>query len=177
MWFNRLFIVFVASAVTASCDRKPDTARANDSPKEHAQSSEKETEDERQPREDEIAEHCVAFVRATKVVPARSPSDDCPDCAATAEAGELLTFQEFRVDRISCSDDTCTAIVTIRATFNPTPPGPVAGGLTAWLSPEQRNGYLTGHPPTGEQAFPVKVIYKRNAKGWRPVEFDKADSP
>jgi len=59
-----------------------------------------EAENDLQPREDEIAEDCVAFVRATKVVPAQSPKADCVNCAAVAEATEILAFQEFRVDRM-----------------------------------------------------------------------------
>jgi hypothetical protein len=80
----------------------------------------------------------------------------------------------MKTERISCSGDTCTVLVTIRVSFNPGAGERIAGGLTAWISPEQRSAYLSGHTPSGEQAYRVQITYKRRAEGWRAVEFDRA---
>ena len=162
--------VIVVAVMLMACTEKSKPDRSTKTEVEKA-----EVESELPPREDEIAEDCVAFVRATKVVPAQSPKADCVNCAAVAEAHEVLAFQEFQAGKVSCSGDTCEVAVTIRATFKPAAAGAISGGLTAWLSPEQRTGYLQGNPPTGQQIFAVKVIYKRSGKEWRAVEFDKAD--
>jgi hypothetical protein len=53
------------------------------------------------------------------------------------EGLEVLAFRQMQTDRISCSGDTCTVSVTIRASFNPGAGERIAGGLTAWISPEQ----------------------------------------
>jgi hypothetical protein len=103
------------------------------------------SEAETQPREDEIAEDCVTFVRATKVIPAQTPGADCAGCSK--EGSEVLTFRQMRTDRVSCSANSCEVRVTLRASFNPGPGGTVTGGLTAWISQEQRQGYLNGHAP------------------------------
>jgi hypothetical protein len=187
-------LICLASLIASSCDETPGPDRntnsaagqAQEKPtteskvapsdKSNAPSAEVKAEQDRQPQEKEIVKHCLVFVRATKIVPAPSPTTECPDCPALSEATEILAFRQLQVDRISCSEDTCEVFVTIRAAFNPAPAGAVAGGLTAWLSPEQRSAYLAGHSPGGEQTFSLKVIYKRTGKGWRAVEFDKADS-
>ena len=62
----------------------------------------------------------------------------------------------------------------IRAVFNPGAGETIAGGLTAWIPPEQRSAYLSGHTPSGEQAYHVQITYKRRGKAWRAVEFDRA---
>jgi hypothetical protein len=184
-----LALMFIVSLLTVSCGQKSSPDRDKPAPEEKrakesdaARSSpsglqppEQEGEDERQPAEEEIAEDCVAFLRATKVVPAKDPNGDCPDCATSAEATEVLTFHQAQIDRISCSATTCEVSVTIRTTFNPGTGEAITGGLTGWLSPEQRTAYLHGHVPPGQQVFRVKVIYKPTGKGWRAVEFDKAD--
>ncbi len=162
--------VIVVTGMLMACTEKSKPAPSTKTEVENA-----EVESDRQPHEDEIAEDCVVFVRATKVVPAQSPKADCVNCAAVAEAIEVLAFQEFHADKVSCSGDTCEVTVTLRAIFHPAPAGAIGGGLTAWLSPEQRTGYLQGNPPTGPQTFSVKVIYKQSGNKWRAVEFDKAD--
>jgi hypothetical protein len=83
----------------------------------------------------------------------------------------------MRMDRISCSGDTCEVAVTLRAVFNPAPAGTITGGLAAWISQEQTLQYLDGHPPEGEQVYRVKIIYRRTGEAWRVIEFDRADSP
>lgn len=193
---RRITLIFVAAVITASCSEKPRLDRTKNSNAEEAKPTrqairtqeqanqseiarstapEAERENERQPQEDEIGEDCVAFLRATKVIPAQRANADCPDCPDVAEAKEVLTFQQFQTDRISCSATTCEVAVTIRAIFNPGPGGEITGGLTAWISPEQRTAYLRGDTPPGPQVFRVKVTYKRNGKGWRAIEFDTAD--
>lgn len=168
-------VTLLASLVIASCSEKP----APVTPEPQAQKKESENkeaqkeETEEQPHEDEIAEDCVAFLRATKILPKTAPAD-CPGCSA--EGTEVLAFRQMRMDRISCSPDTCEVAVTLRAVFNPAPAGTISGGLTGWISQEQRLQYLNGHPPEGEQVYRVKIIYRRTGEGWRAIEFDKADS-
>jgi hypothetical protein len=171
----RAALIFVGGLIIASCSEKSAPDRANDSAGSDAprESEGAEGKDELQPREDEIGEDCVAFVRSTKVVPARAPRADCPGCPA--EGAEVLTFRQMQTDRISCSGDTCTILVTIGVSFNPGAGERIAGGLTAWISPEQRSEYLSGRTPSGEQAYRVKVTYKRRGAGWRAAEFDRAD--
>jgi hypothetical protein len=181
MDIGRAAFIFVVGIIIASCSEKSAPDRDNDSaasdaPRESARESNSERaegNDELQPREDEIGEDCVAFVRSTKVVPARAPSADCPGCPA--EGAEVLTFRRMTTDRISCSGDTCTVLVTIGVSFNPGAGERIAGGMTAWISPEQRRQYLSGRTPSGEQAYRVKITYKRRGAGWRAAEFDRAD--
>jgi hypothetical protein len=176
---RRAALIFVAGIITASCSEKsaPDRekdANASGAPRETVRESEMETAeggDEPQPDKDEIEEDCAAFVRSTKVVPARAASTDCPGCPAAGTA--VLAFHGMKTDVLSCSGDTCTVVVTIRAVFNPGSGETVAGGLTAWIPPKQRNAYLSGHTPAGEQTYRVQITYKRRAQGWQPVEFDR----
>lgn len=163
------FLILAVGLLAASCSEKPAPVKAV---QETERTETERTETEQQPREDEIAEACVAFVRATKVVP-QAPASDCPGCSA--QGSELLAFRQMRMERVSCTADSCEITVTLRAFFNRTPAGTITGGLTAWISPEQRLQYLNGHPPEGEQAYRVKIIYKRTSEGWRAIEFDKAD--
>ena len=150
-------LFFVAGFAAASCSEKP-----------RPESVSKEIE--AQPREDEIAEDCVTFVRATKILPAQ------PECAGcSGDAREALAFRQMRVDRISCPAASCEVTVTLRAVFNPAPAGMISGGLTAWISSEQREQLLSGRTPEGEQIYPVKIIYKRRDDEWRAIEFDRAE--
>ena len=177
MKIRRAALIVVAGIITASCSEKsaPDREKHSSTPEATREpgSEVAEGEDERQPREDEIEEDCVAFVRSTKVVPAQAPTADCPGCPA--EGAEVLTFRQMKTDRISCSGDTCTVLVTIRVSFKPGAGERIAGGLTAWISPEQRSEYLSGRTPSGEQAYRVKITYKRRGEAWRAAEFDRAD--
>ena len=86
----------------------------------------------------------------------------------------MLTLRRMKTDSVSCSDDTCTVLVTIRAMFNPGAGERIAGGLTGWISPEQRSAYLRGHTPSGEQTYHVRITYKLRGQVWRAVEFDRA---
>jgi hypothetical protein len=177
MKLRRTAFVVVAAMISASCSEKSAADREKHSSNPEATRSPgsevAEIDDERQPREDEIGEDCVAFVRSTKVVPAQAPNADCPGCPAGGT--EMLAFRQMKMDRISCSGDTCTVLVTIVVSFKPGAGERIAGGLTAWISPEQRSEYLSGRPPSGEQAYRVKITYKRRGAGWRAAEFDRAD--
>ena len=178
MKIRRVALIVVAGIITASCSEKsaPDREkRSNASEATREPGSEvAESEDEKRPREGEIAKDCVAFVRSTKVVPAQAPTADCPGCPV--QGAEVLAFRQVQTDRISCSGDTCTVSVTIRVSFNPGAGERITGGLTAWISPEQRSAYLIGRTPTDEQAYRVQITYKRRGEGWRAVEFDRASA-
>lgn len=165
-------LILVAGIITASCSEKSAPDREKRSNTSETTREVAKREDERQPGEDEIAEDCVAFVRSTKIVPAQAPSADCPGCPAAG--AEVLAFRQMKTNRISCSGDSCTVSVTIHVSFNPGAGERIAGGLTAWISPEQRSAYLSGHTPSGEEAYRVQITYKRRSEGWRAVEFDRA---
>jgi hypothetical protein len=175
MDIRRAALIFVMGIITASCSEKsaPDREKHSSTPEATRALESEVAEDELQPREEEIAEDCVAFVRSTKIVPAQAPTADCPGCPA--EGAEVLAFRQMKTDRISCSGGTCTVLVTIRVSFKPGAGERIAGGLTAWISPEQRSEYLSGRTPSGEQAYRVKITYKRRGAGWRAAEFDRAD--
>ncbi|MFL6520534.1 MAG: hypothetical protein ACJ8NS_09980 [Chthoniobacterales bacterium] len=153
-------LLFGACLMTAACSEKPEAERES-----------KSEENEAKPHEDEIAEDCVAFVRSTKVVP---PTPECAGC--TGDTREALAFQQIKVDRISYAGPACEVTVTLKASFVPGPGGTISGGLAAWISPEQRQAFLSGHAPEGEQLYPVKITYRREGEEWRPVEFDRADA-
>ena len=167
---RRAVLIFVAGFITAACSQKPAPDRET-----LVRESEVETAeggDEPQPGKDEIEEDCAAFVRSTKVVPVRAAATDCPGCPAAGTA--VLAFRGMKTDAVSCSGDTCTVVVTIRAVFNPGSGETITGGLTAWIPSEQRSAYLSGHTPSGEQAYRVRITYKRRGTAWRAVEFDRA---
>ena len=182
MNIRRAALIFVVGIITASCAEKSEPDREKDAntseaPPEPTREPVREPKvetggDELQPGEDMIGEDCAAFVRSTKVVPARAASTDCPGCPAGGT--EVLTFRHMKTDAVSCSGDTCNVVVTIRAVFNSGSGETLAGGLTAWISPEQRSAYLSGHTPSGEQAYRVQITYKRRGEAWRAVEFDRA---
>jgi|ERR1043166_1278686 len=171
---RRAAFIFVVGIIIASCSEKlaPDReTKKSEASREQMRESEVQTE-ERQPGEDKIAQDCVAFVGATRVVPARAASADCPACPAAGT--EVFAFRHMKTDSVSCSGDTCTVLVTIRVVFNPGAGERIAGGLIAWIPPEQRSAYLSGHTPSGEQAYHVQITYKRRGGTWRAVEFDRA---
>jgi hypothetical protein len=176
---HRAALIFVTGIITASCyEKSPDRekdANASEAPREMVRESEVEMAedgDEPQPGKDEIEEDCAALVGSTKVVPARAAATDCPGCPAGGM--EVLAFRGTKTDAVSCSGDTCIVVVTIRAVYKPGSGERVTGGLTAWLPPEQRSAYLSGHTPSGEQTYRVQMTYKRRGTEWRVVEFDRA---
>jgi len=158
MKFWCVAIVFAAGLAVGACSEKPRSESATQ-------------ENEAQPREDEIAEDCVAFVHATKIVPAN------PNCAGcSGDAREALAFRQMRVDRISCSGTACEITVTLRAAFNPGPRGTMSGGLTGWIPEQERLAFLNGQGPEGEQDYRVKINYQQRGGAWRAIEFDRADA-
>jgi hypothetical protein len=171
---RRRAAILVVGIITVSCSEKSARNREKnaDQAAREAEIQTTEAEQERQPDEDKIAEDCVAFVRSTKVAAARAASADCPGCPAAGT--EVLSFRQMKTDAVSCTGDTCTVLVTIRAFFNPGSGETIAGGLTAWIPQEQRIAYLSGQTPTAEQAFRVQITYKRRGEEWRAVEFDRA---
>ena len=165
-------VVFILVAgIIASCSKESGSGKQSETKRE-SQSLVAKEDDESQPSEEEIEEHCVAFVRSTKVVSAQKPTAVCSECPLPG--AEVLSFRQMTTDRISCSADTCSVLVTIRASFNPGSGERIAGGLTAWISPEQRNAYLAGQTPSGEQTYRVQITCKRRGDGWRAIEFDRA---
>src|SRR5258708_19100160 len=140
MKIRRAALIVVAGIITASCSEKsaPDREKHSDTSEATREPGSEvgEGKDELRPREDEIGEDCVAFVRSTKIVPAQAPAADCPGCPAAGV--EALRFRQIHTDRISCSGETCTVLLTIVVSFNPGAGARIAGGLTALISPEQR---------------------------------------
>jgi hypothetical protein len=171
MDIRRVVLILVAGIITASCSEKSASEKRSEVKRESDSVVAKE-DDESQPHQEEIEEQCVDFVRSTKVVSAQTPTADCPGCPPAG--AEVLAFRQMKTDRISCSGDTCSVLVTIRVSFNPGAGERMAGGLTAWISPEQRNAYLSGETPSGEQAYRVQITYKRRGEGWRAIEFERA---
>jgi hypothetical protein len=185
-------VISLAGLLTASCSEKSDPARgkksdqteqktqreqAEESPsrdrsEEHAKESTADTETEEEPEAEDIGMDSVAFLRATTVAPVDRARGDCPTCPPSSEAAEVLRFRDIKIDQVSPSGDTCEASVRILATFNPSHGGTIIGGLTKWISPEQKAQYAKGETPSGQQVYPVKVTYRRTATGWRAVEFN-----
>jgi hypothetical protein len=167
---RRAAFIFVAAIITASCSEKLAPDREKDAKASEVEKAEREGE--LQPDEDQITEDCAAFVRSTKVVSTRTANTDCPGCPAGGT--DVLSFRQMKTDSVSTSGDTCTVVVTIRAVFNPGSGATIAGGLTAWIPPEQRSEYLKGQTPSGEQVYSVQITYKRRGAAWQAVEFDRA---
>ena len=170
---RRAILLVVAGIISASCSEKsaPNREKSLDAKREPDSAVAKDHK-ERQPDADNIAEDCLNFVRLTKILPTQSPTADCPQCPPAG--ADVLAFRQVKTDQISCSGDTCTVLVTVRVAFNPGAGERIAGGLTAWISPEQRSAYLKGQTPPGEQAYRVKITYKRRGEEWRAIEFDRA---
>ena len=177
MNIRRAALIFVASIIIASCSEKSAPDRGNglgpsEAPRESASKRAEGKEELQPPGEGQIGHDCAALVRSTKVVPAPPASTDCPGCPAGGT--DVLIFRQMKTDAVSCSGDTCNVVVTIRAVFNPGSGETIAGGLTAWIPPEQRSEYLSGRTPSDEQTYRVQITYKRRGEEWRAVEFDRA---
>jgi hypothetical protein len=172
MDIRRAALIVVAGLIIASCSERsaPDPvtdSAASETPRESARESERQP-----PSEGKIGKDCVAFVRSTKVIPAQPPGTECPGCPVGGT--EVLTFRDVKTEAVSCSGDTCNVVVTIRAVFNSGSGETIAGGLTAWIPPEQRSAYLSGRTPSADQLYRVQITYKRRGDAWRAVEFDRA---
>src|SRR5205085_7668973 len=170
MAIRRVVLILAAGIMTASCSEKSANEKHSELKRDSDAAVAKE-EDESQLHDEEIEEHCVAFVRSTKVVAAQTPTAACPGCPPAGT--EVLAFRQMKTERVSCRGDTCNVLVTIRVSFNPGAGERIAGGLAAWISPAQRNAYLSGQTPSGEQAYRVQITYKRRGDEWRAIEFDQ----
>jgi hypothetical protein len=176
----------IVGLLTASCSKKAESDREekrdrvadkSDSDRNSRESEEEgagEGEEEDRPESQDIGEDCVALLRATTVA-SRNPANggDCPTCPAGGAAPEVLKFTAVKIDRTSPSGATCEVFAKISGTFNPSLGGEIVGGLTGWISPEQRAQYARGETPTGEQVYPVHITYRRTLTGWQLVEFTK----
>lgn len=177
---RRAALLLIVAIITASCSKKLASKRENDTSETQRDSAHgsrgsslvPQREAEPQPEEDQVAEDCAAFVRATKVVRRRTATADCPECPA--EGTEVLSFRKANTEAVSCSGDSCNVVATIRAVFNPGSGETMAGGLIGWIPPEERSAYLHGQTPSGEQIFRVQITYKRRGNRWQAVEFDRA---
>ena len=165
----RIALISLAALVTASCSKQSD-AGSKEATEAEVTSAERE-ESKSQPSADDIVQDCYTFVWLTKATLARKISADCPQCPSTEEAIHVLKFEGAKVERVSCTEETCEVAVSIRASFNPSKGGTISGGLTGWIPLEQREQYSRGQTPSGEKAYHVKIIYRWKEGGWRPVEF------
>jgi hypothetical protein len=175
----RASLILAAGLITASCSEGPATdggKAASDAAREQVRESPAQTPPRAdappRPGEGKIGRDVVAFVRATRIVPATGAGADCPGCPPGGT--EVVTMREMKTDAVSCSGDTCNVVVTIRAVFNPGSGERMAGGLTAWIPPEQRSAYLSGQTPADEQTFRVQITYRHRNGSWHAVEFDRA---
>ena len=181
MNIRRAALIFVVGIITASCSEKsvPDgqnNTNTSEAPREPVRApggqTAEATADLPPPSASQIERECLALLRSTKVIPAQGARTDCPGCPVGGT--EVLTVRQMKTDAVSCSGDTCNAVVTIRAVFNPGAGESIAGGLTAWIPPEQRSAYLSGQIPTNEQVYRVHITYKHRGDAWQAVEFDRA---
>ena len=178
--FSTVLLALAGVLITACSDNSDLKSEAKSTPpslseKKAGTAAEKESkESELIPDQDVIGEDSVAFLRATKVVQPKSENKECPECPGGTPDVEVLKFNGFKIQKISPSESGCEVTVQIRAEFNPSPSGNIAGGLTAWIPPAQREQYAQGQTPAGEQLYKVKVIYRRAGGFWRAIEFDQA---
>ena len=155
---------------SAEADRDRPTHPASASSAQGANAREGEGS-EPQPSPEDISDDCLAFVWLTKAVPGDAANPNCPQCPPSKEATQVLAFRSAQVQRVSCTGERCEADVVIRANFNPSKGGTITGGLTGWISPEQREQYARGETPSGEQSYEVVITYARDNNAWRVVEF------
>lgn len=181
----RVTLISVAAAITLSCSEKSSSDRNKNledekkKPRQKLSSSasgenagQAAGETDAEPDAYQIGEDCVAFLRSTKTIARNGGNTDCVQCPVSETTHEVLKFDHMQVDRVSVSGATCEITVRILATFNPSRGEAIFGGLTGWISPEQRLAYSRGETPSGQQAYTVKVTYRRTDKGWRALEFD-----
>ena len=176
---RRIAVIFAAAFIATSCseksasDRKkdPNTSEARREAAGKSEAKIAEDGEELQPDEDQIAQDCVAFVRSTKISPAQTASGDCPGCSVARS--EVFAFRGMQTNSVSCSEDSCSVLVTIRAVFLSGSGKAISGGLTAWIPPETRSEYLRGQVPSGEQTYRVQITYKRRGAAWQAIEFDR----
>ncbi|MEP6821736.1 MAG: hypothetical protein ABI946_05235 [Chthoniobacterales bacterium] len=179
----RLSVIGLSTFLTISCSEKTThTAAAPERENSEAEresaagggkpNAEADEGKERAPEPEEIGEDCVAFLRSTKAALPNQVNKDCPQCPSDA-AIEVLKFDDFHVDRVTPGEASCEVAVTIKGQFNPSSGGEIVGGLTGWITPEQKAQYRRGETPTGQEVYRVKIIYQRIRGAWRAAEFDR----
>ncbi|MEP6808745.1 MAG: hypothetical protein ABI992_00755 [Chthoniobacterales bacterium] len=185
----RYTMIALAALLAVSCSEKSKTDRPHSSksekqptpgtpvatpagPSGEAEDEAKEKTAEAAPETEEIGEDCVAFLRSTKATPLHAQNTDCPHCPSDA-AVEVLRFDDFTVEHIKPSPTTCEVIVAIKAQFNPSAGGRIGGGLTGWITPEQREQYERGETPTEQQIYHVRIFYRHTGAVWKAIEFDR----
>ena len=125
------------------------------------------------PGKNEVTEDCIAFVGRTKSA-VKDANGACPTCPAGSEMTDVFAVKEITVDKVSCAGDSCEAAATIRAIFNSSTGHPIVGGLVGWIQEKDRMKWLKGETPAAEQAYKVKITYRREGDEWRAIEFDRA---
>ncbi|HEY0369051.1 MAG TPA: hypothetical protein VGC85_05605 [Chthoniobacterales bacterium] len=128
-------------------------------------------EAENAPDSGDIGEDMIALLRATKVAGSPTNTENCDQCAATADSVQVFRFNDVKVDRVSPAGETCEVDAHLFATYNPSHGGVITGGLTAWIPAAERSAYERGETPPGQQVYAVHIIYRRNLNGWQPIEF------
>ena len=190
----RIAVICIAALLTASCSEQPALNSDSNGQAEEAQNSseaagakdgatgdaigdDEKAEQDVCPDKDIIAEDSVAFLRATIAAPPDDSNAGCPSCPPGDLPPEVLQIRGVDVGKVSPAALGCEVVATLHATFNPSTSRPITGGLTGWMSPEQREQYLHGETPAGEQVYRLKIHYRRTPKGfWRATEFDRAPS-
>ncbi len=160
--------ILLAAFTVESCSEKSSADRRTTTSKEEREHG----EEQQQPDQDQIVEDCIGFVHSTKLAPAPGANANCPTCPP--DGTDVFTFRGMKTENVSCTNDRCTVVASIRAVFNPGAGEKIVGGLTAWIPPEQRSAYLGGQAPAGEQTFRVQLTYKKSGERWRAIEFDRA---
>lgn len=190
MTLPRLALLLVVGFAVASCSDKHASARRKKLTTEsnsaergtapHAVASHDRAtemaEPDAKPDADQIGEDCVAFLRSTTVVTPIRAAGECPQCPVGEAPAEVLKFRDLDIERVSTSGQVCEVIVRLRGSFNRSIGGAISGGLVGWIDPEQRAAYARGETPAGPQVFRVHVTYRRTDKGWRAIEFARADA-
>ena len=180
-----VLLLLSLALATTSCSKKNtsdhrEAERAAESREREGRETEKRSregaeseEEENQPDSEAIGEDCVAFLRATTAPKPSEKAIDCPSCPPPGALPEVLKFNDLKIDHIAPSRDRCEVSVKILASFNPSTRSPIIGGLTAWISPEQKKLYLSGQVPSEQQTYKVHIIYRRTGQGgWHAVEFN-----
>ena len=170
-----VLLLLSLALATASCSKKktPDRREAERAADAREHEEREPGEEENQPDSEAIGEDCVAFLRATTAPPSNEKGADCPECPPPGALPEVLKFDDLKIDHFSPSPDRCEVSVRILATFNPSTRSPIVGGLTAWISPEQKKLYLLGQVPSEQQIYKVNIVYRRTGQGgWHAVEIN-----
>ena len=86
----------------------------------------------------------------------------------------MFAFRQMRTDAVSCSDNTCTVVATIRAGVQSRFRSNRRWRTDRVDPPGKRSLYLSGQTPPGEQTYRVQITYKHRGEEWRALEFDRA---